>query len=62
MSKLLSQGGFGCVYYPGIRCTKPKDDSDVDDDMSKYVSKLQRANFNSINEANIGFLLREIYL
>ena len=20
MSKLLSQGGFGCVYYPGIDC------------------------------------------
>ena len=20
MSKLLSQGGFGCVYYPGIKC------------------------------------------
>ena len=59
MSKLLSQGGFGCVYYPGIRCTKPKDDSDVDDDMSKYVSKLQRANFNSINEANIGLRVKK---
>jgi len=59
MSKLLSQGGFGCVYYPGIRCTKPKDDSDVDDDMSKYVSKLQRANFNSINEANIGLRVKQ---
>jgi serine/threonine protein kinase len=58
MSKLLSQGGFGCVYYPGIRCTKPKDDSDVDDDMSKYVSKLQRANFNSVNEANIGLRVK----
>jgi serine/threonine protein kinase len=58
MSKLLSQGGFVCVYYPGIRCTKPKDDSDVDDDMSKYVSKLQRANFNSVNEANIGLRVK----
>ena len=20
MSQLLSQGGFGCVYHPGIKC------------------------------------------
>ena len=20
MSKLLSQGGFGCVFYPGVKC------------------------------------------
>ena len=59
MSKLLSQGGFGCVYYPGIRCANKKDDGNVGDDMGKYVSKLQRANFNSINEANIGLRVKK---
>ena len=55
MSKLLSQGGFGCVYYPGIRCKNSKDD----DDMNDYVSKLQRVNFNSKNEADVGLRIKE---
>ena len=55
MSKLLSQGGFGCVYYPGIRCSKAKND----DNMEDYVTKLQRYNFNSKNEANIGLRIAE---
>ena len=55
MSKLLSQGGFGCVYYPGIRCKNSKDD----DDMNEYVTKLQRDNFNSKNEAAIGLRIKE---
>lgn len=55
MSKLLSQGGFGCVYYPGIRCKNSKDD----DDMNEYVTKLQQDNFNSKNEAAIGLRIKE---
>ena len=55
MSKLLSQGGFGCVYYPGIRCKNSKDD----DDMNEYVTKLQRNNFNSQNEAAIGLRIQK---
>lgn len=55
MSKLLSQGGFGCVYYPGIRCSKTKDE----DNMDEYVSKLQMNNFNSKNEADIGIRIAE---
>ena len=55
MSKLLSQGGFGCVYYPGIRCKNSKDD----DDMIEYVTKLQRDNFNSQNEAAIGLRIQK---
>lgn len=55
MSKLLSQGGFGCVYYPGIRCSKAKND----DNMEDYVTKLQRYNFNSKNEADIGLRIAE---
>ena len=43
MSKLLSQGGFGCVYYPGITCN-----GETDKD-KKYVTKLQRRDFNADN-------------
>ncbi len=54
MSKLISQGGFGCVYHPGIHCdgTTEKD--------KKMVSKLQKVNFNSKNEVFIGKLITEI--
>ena len=48
MSKLLSQGGFGCVYYPGLKC------SDKTDVSKKMVTKLQRDDFNAENEAYIG--------
>ena len=58
MSKLLSQGGFGCVYYPGIRCKNSKDD----DDMNEYVTKLQRNNFNSQNEAAIGLRIKKDFI
>jgi serine/threonine protein kinase len=54
MSTLLSQGGFGCVYYPGITCDgSPEKDK-------KMVSKLQKINFNSKNEFRIGKLIAEI--
>ena len=48
MSKLLSQGSFGCVYYPSLNCQgKPE--------LTKeYLSKLQKKDFNSENEKNIG--------
>lgn len=47
MSKLLAQGGFGCIYYPGINCnSKPTSD--------KFVSKIQKRNQTSENEINIG--------
>ena len=36
MSTLLSQGGYGCVYYPGISC-----DGKIDKDNKKIVTKLQ---------------------
>ena len=48
MSKLLSQGSFGCVYYPSLNCQgKPEITKD-------YLSKLQKKDFNSENEKNIG--------
>jgi serine/threonine protein kinase len=54
ISKLLSQGGFGCIYYPGIKCNgKPQDNKHV-------VSKLQKNNESSINEIHIGELIMDI--
>ena len=51
MSKLLSQGGFGCVYYPGLKCSGKTDVS------KKMVTKLQRDDFNADNEAYIGKII-----
>ena len=54
MSKLLSQGGFGCVYYPSIGCNGKSTQN------KKLVTKLQRRNFNSDNEEEIGEILKKI--
>ena len=54
MSKLLSQGGFGCVYYPGIRCDGKTDSR------KNMVTKLQKRDFNADNEIKIGKLVRKI--
>ena len=48
MSKLLSQGGFGCVYHPGINC-----DGGTEKDQN-IVTKLQQMDFNAQNEIDIG--------
>lgn len=48
MSKLLSQGGFGCVYYPGINCEGETEKN------NKEVTKLQAVDFNAFNEIKIG--------
>ena len=48
-SKLLSQGGFGCIYYPGLKCNgKPQNNKNV-------VSKLQKKDDSSDNEIKIGY-------
>tara|TARA_Y100000741_G_scaffold363057_1_gene350415 strand:+ start:394 stop:1500 length:1107 start_codon:yes stop_codon:yes gene_type:complete len=54
MSKLLSQGGFGCVYYPGITCSGKKDPRKT------IVTKLQKSDFNASNEVYIGKLIKKI--
>lgn len=54
MSKLLSQGGFGCVFYPGINCDGS---SNKDPDIA---TKVQKRDFNSENEADIGELIMNI--
>jgi serine/threonine protein kinase len=54
MSKLLSQGGFGCIYYPGIKCNgKTQNNKNV-------VTKLQKKDESSDNEIHIGKLVMTI--
>jgi serine/threonine protein kinase len=48
MSKLIDQGGFGCVFYPGIEC-----DGSVSKN-PKYISKLHKKNYHVVNEYNVG--------
>lgn len=56
MSKLIDQGGFGCVFYPGIECDgKPSKNP-------KYVSKLHKKNYHTTNEYNIGKMVSSIPL
>jgi serine/threonine protein kinase len=53
MSKLLSYGGFGCVFHPAFNCNgKLLTD--------KYVNKIQKKNFNSTNEIHISFLIKQM--
>lgn len=49
-TKLLSQGGYGCVYYPGVKCNQTLDKT--------YISKLMIDNKNSRNEYNISTIIR----
>ena len=53
MSQLLSQGGFGCVYHPGIKCNG-------NTDKKKYVSKLQINDYTAVNEVQIGKVIKTI--
>ena len=51
MSKLLSQGGYGCVFYPGLDC---KGRTIVD---KTIATKVQIKNSTSDNEIKIGRML-----
>lgn len=53
MSKLLSQGGFGCVFYPGFKTNGKLLNN-------KYIVKIQKNNFNSNNEINISYTIKKI--
>lgn len=54
MSNLLSEGGFGCIYYPGISCKSNSTNK------KEIVTKIQLENFNSNNEIEIGKLIKKI--
>ena len=51
--KLLSEGGFGCVFNPSLDCNG-KTDSE------KFVSKIQRYDKSARNEITIGKILSSI--
>ena len=53
MSELLGQGGYGCVYWPEIMCSGKIGSN-------KFVSKIQKNNFASNNEYNIGKIVKNI--
>jgi len=53
--KLIGQGTYGCVYYPGLKCGKkqPKNPKE-------YVSKIQSRASKIENEVNIGNTIQRI--
>jgi len=56
MPKLISQGTFGCIFYPAIEC-----DGSVSKN-KKYASKLVKNNKTDINEYLIGKIIKSIKL
>ena len=54
MSELLSQGGYGCVYHPALTCSGKAEST------QKSVSKLQRKDWASRNEIEIGKMVKKI--
>ena len=56
-SKVINQGGFGCIFYPSLPCKKEKIDSEQ---AREYVSKLVERNFSSKNEIEVGEIVKKI--
>ena len=58
ISKLISQGSFGCVYYPNIKCNKKEKINQHT--KKKNISKLQQKDFYALNEIHIGNKIKGI--
>jgi len=56
-SKVINQGGFGCIFYPSLACKKERTNSEQTND---YVSKLVEKNFSSKNEIEVGEIVKKI--
>jgi serine/threonine protein kinase len=56
-SKVISQGGFGCIFYPSLSC---KGEHNEGKNEKEYVSKLVEKNFSSKNEIDIGNIVKKI--
>ena len=52
--KLLAEGGYGCVFTPGINCDGSVMKS------KKYVSKIQRYDSSAVNEIKIGKMIQQL--
>ena len=54
MAKLLNQGAYGCVYYPGFTCKGKTEKS------KRYVTKIEIHDKTSRNELDISKKVRTI--
>jgi len=62
-SKLINQGGYGCIYYPSLpfKISTPATSHHKKQQSSKkYISKLQKHNFHSEFEDFIGKVIQDI--
>ena len=58
-SKVINQGGFGCIFYPSLPCKKEQNQINSQH-KEEYVSKLVERNFSSKNEIDIGEIVKKI--
>jgi serine/threonine protein kinase len=58
-SKVINQGGFGCIFYPSLPCKKEKEQTNTEQ-AKEYVSKLVERNFSSKNEIEVGEIVKKI--
>jgi hypothetical protein len=56
-SKVINQGGFGCIFYPSLPCKKEQTNAEQ---AKEYVSKLVERNFSSKNEIDVGEIVKKI--
>ena len=56
-SKVINQGGFGCIFYPSLTCKKERTNTEQ---TKEYVSKLVEKNFSSKNEIEVGEIVKKI--
>ena len=56
-SKVINQGGFGCIFYPSLPCEKEQSKKEKD---KEYISKLVEKNFSSKNEIEVGEIVKKI--
>ena len=63
-SKLINQGGYGCIYYPSLPFKTSASASNrtqhQQPSSKKYISKLQKHNFHSEFEDFIGKVIQDI--
>ena len=64
-SKLINQGGYGCIYYPSLpfktsASTSKSRVTHQQPSSKKYISKLQKHNFHSEFEDFIGKVIQDI--
>jgi len=56
-SRVINQGGFGCIFYPSLPCKKEQTNAEQ---AKEYVSKLVERNFSSKNEIDVGEIVKKI--